>query len=137
MVPQGGSLVEPTLDFVAGGSRKTPGVPVHRDLRGAWVGRPVCTVIGTYRTRRLYVETGTRMFQRDGKKSGATQWVTWVLRINGDVRPNTSELRAYNVVLFPRWRVPGTPGTGGVGPEGPDPTPGVKGRKAPKGTQTC
>ncbi len=87
-------------------------------------------------SRRLYVETGTRMFQRDGKKSGATQWGTWVLRIDGDVRPNTSELRAYNVGLLPRWRVPETPGTGGVGPEGPDPTPGVKGRKAPKGTQT-
>jgi hypothetical protein len=43
--------------------------------------------------RRLYVETGTRMFQRDGKKCGETQWGTWVLRIDGDVRQNMSDVR--------------------------------------------
>ncbi len=46
MVPQGGSLVEPSLDFVAGGSHKTPSVPVYSDLRGARVGRPMGTVTG-------------------------------------------------------------------------------------------
>ncbi len=122
-------MVEPSLDFVAGGSRKTPGVPVHRDLRGARVGRPVGTVTGTCSDASPVC--GDRDAHVPARREG-----TWVLRIDGDVRPNTSELRVYNVVLLPRWRVPGTLGTGGVGPEGPDPAPSVKGRKVPKGTQT-
>ena len=55
-------------------------------------------------TRRLYIDIGTRLFQRQGKKCAGVQWGVWVLRIDGDVRPELSEARAYNTVFLPSWR---------------------------------
>ena len=73
------------------------------------------------------------MFQRERKKCAGTRWGTWVLRIDGDVRPRLDDTRAYNAVFLPRWREPGQLGAAGIGPEGPDPAPAVRGRKAPQG----
>ncbi len=87
-------------------------------------------------TRRLYVEMGTRLFQRNGKKCAGTRWGTCLLRNDGDVRPRLDDTRAYNSVFLPQWREPGQLGAAGIGPEGPDPAPAVRGRKFPEGTQT-
>ncbi len=59
-----------------------------------------------------------------------------MLKIDGDVCPHLDDTRAYNALFFPRWREPGQLGAAGIGPEVPDPAPAVRGRKAPKGTQT-
>ena len=101
----------------------------------AWSAEWVRSLVHTA-TRRLFVEMGTRLFQRERKKCAGTRWGTWVLRIDGDVRPRLDDTRAYNAVFLPRWREPGQLGAAGIGPEGPDLAPAVRGRKTPKGTQT-
>ncbi len=121
--------------IVAGGSRKAPGVTLHR-ARGARVERPMGTVTGTCSDASLVC--GDRDAHAPARREEVWRNTVGYIGVahRWDVRPNMSDVRAYNVVILPRWRVPGTPGTGGVGPEGPDPAPSVKGQKAPKGTQT-
>ncbi len=101
----------------------------------AWSAEWVRSLVHTA-TRRLYVEMGTRLFQQNGKKCAGTRWGTCVLQIDGDVCPRLDDTRAYNAVFLPQLREPGQLGAAGIGPERPDPEPAVRGRKAPKGTQT-
>ena len=82
----------------------------------AWSAEWVRSLMHTA-TRRLFVEMGTRLFQREGKKCAGTRWGTWVLRIDSDVRPRLDDTRAYNAVFLPRWREPGQLGAAGIGPE--------------------
>ena len=92
--------------------------------KAGWVRELVHTA-----TRRLYVEEGTRLFECGGRKCRGTRWGTWVLRIDGDVRPHLSEVQAYNTVFLPRWRPqkPDGENRGGVGGQN---------STVPKGTQT-
>ena len=55
-------------------------------------------------TKRLYVEEGTRLFEYRGRKCQGTRWGTWVVRIDGDFRPDWCEIGAYDTVFIPRWR---------------------------------
>ncbi len=62
-------------------------------LAAEWVRSLVHTA-----TRRLYVEMGTRLYQRNGKKCAGPRWTTWLLRIDGDVHQRLDDKRAYNAV---------------------------------------
>ena len=63
-----------------------------------WARRIVHTA-----TKRLYLEAGSRLFERHGRKLAGTHWGTWVVRIEGKVRPAMDNTRAYATVLVPRW----------------------------------
>ena len=67
-----------------------------------WVWDLVCAA-----TTRIYAECGTRLFRSNGKNCPATNWGTWILRIDGENRNNHTRYDALGGVHFlPRWRPP-------------------------------
>jgi hypothetical protein len=107
------------------------GLEVHSNLRGACLVGRMGEIAGAHGNRRLYVEMGTILFQRNGRKVCAYP-VVHLGTADCDVRPRLDDTRAYNGMFLPRWREPGQLGAAGIWPEGPDPAPAVRGRKAPK-----
>ena len=65
-----------------------------------WVHKILCAA-----TKRLYVEAGTRLFVKEGKKQASTLWGVWVVRLDKGVRRQVDLNQAYErVTFFPRWR---------------------------------
>ena len=56
-------------------------------------------------TKRLYLEAGSRLFSRHGRKLPGTRWGTWVLRIDGKARPLPAGSKAFPVSFMPTWGV--------------------------------
>ena len=78
-----------------------------------WVWKLVCAA-----SRHIYVEAGTRLFVKEGRKCASTQWGTWVLRIDGTAHRNLTRQEAVgNVLLIPRWRTGKVPRAEGTGTE--------------------
>ena len=93
----------------------------------AGVSRAVGEVACSYSDASLVCGNGDVFVPVRWEKSGATQWGTWLLRLEGDMPPSLDETQAYNAVVLPQWWEQGSPGAGVVVPEKPDQYPGVKG----------
>ena len=66
-----------------------------------WVRRVVHTAV-----RRVYIERGTRLYERFDRKCPGTRWGTWVVRVDGKARPPLEGGRAYQTIFLPKWRLP-------------------------------
>ena len=56
-------------------------------------------------TRRLYYESGSRVFQNNGKNANNTIWGTWIVRIDRGIRVQSSSDSGWtNCTIIPSWR---------------------------------